>query len=100
MKILRDKLATGKWELMEKYSKYSRVELEKQGGTLRDAWEENKRRLTGMVKNYSFREDELFVYRDKNIVEYEDVFAHLNGIEIKKNNAFLLRGCRENRHRL
>jgi len=40
-------------------------------------------------------EDELFVFKDKNIYDSADVFAHLQNMEIINRNAFLLRSQRE-----
>ena len=54
-------------------------------------WEDHKKRQLGRVKYYHQNEHEIFQYKDKNITEYTEVFAHLNDIEITKDNAFLLR---------
>ena len=76
---------------MEKYSCYSRTELETDGKTLRSAWEDYKYKLIAEVKYLLTPEHELYCYKDKNITEYTDAFAHLHDVVITKHNAFLLR---------
>jgi len=92
--ILRDKMATAKFELMEKYSYYSRKDLEANGKSLRVSWEEYKEVMISQVKHYYPMEHEVFQFKDKSIIEYAEAFAHLDVIEIKKENAFLLRPSR------
>lgn len=96
MEILRDKMATLKFELMEKYSRFTRADLESNGKTIREAWEETKLKIimeADSVTRLTEYEDihSTFRYKDRNITEYEEVFAHLQDIAITKNNAFLLR---------
>ena len=92
--ILRDKLATAKYELMERYSSCSRNDLEADGITLRNAWEETKLKLIDEAKVSRTKELEIFSayrFKDKNITEFAEAFAHLSVVKITKNNAFLLR---------
>jgi len=94
--MLRDKLATLKFELMESYSSFLRSELEVSGKSCRTAWEEIKRKI---ISEASTRTQETeykelystYRYIDKNITEYAEAFAHLCDIKITKHNAFLLR---------
>jgi hypothetical protein len=91
IRILRDKMATAKYELMEAYSNFSRDELEAGGKSLRTAWEEHKETLIRQVKYYHPMEHEIYQYKDNAITEYTKAFEHLEEIKITKDNAFLLR---------
>jgi len=66
-------------------------EIEDSDKTLRIAWENYKEHLIGQVKYYHPFEHEIYRYKDKNITEYTEAFAHLNDIKITRDNAFLLR---------
>jgi hypothetical protein len=92
--ILRDKMATAKYELMEKYSNFSRSELETGGKSLETSFEEHKEKLMAQERYYPPLEHEVYQFRDKNITEYAKAFAHLNTVNITRDNAFLLRANR------
>jgi 1-acyl-sn-glycerol-3-phosphate acyltransferase len=90
---LRNKMTTARFELINEFSTFSRCELEADGKSLKYAWEERKKKLVSQAMphhdmNYDYS---VYQYKDKNITEYTDVFAHLDSIEITKDNAFLLR---------
>jgi len=94
--MLRNKLATLKFELMERYSSFSRSELESNGKSCKTTWEEIKRKIISEASNYTQKteySDLYSIYRfiDKNVTEYAEAFAHLCDIKITKHNAFLLR---------
>jgi len=96
LEVLRDELATLKYAIMKEHSSYSRNDLEKDGKTLREGWDETKRQLVNEA-HHSTQEQEykelrsIHRYIDKNITEHAEAFAHLRDIEITKHNAFLLR---------
>jgi 1-acyl-sn-glycerol-3-phosphate acyltransferase len=93
IRILRDKLATAKYELIERYSNCSRNDLEADGISLRNAWEESKLKFISEAKDSRTKDLGIFSiyrYKDKNITEYAEAFAHLCNIEITRHNAFLL----------
>ena len=88
--ITRDKLATLKYELMERYSNYSRAELEADGRPLAKHWEEYKAKLKNEPKFSVIEEIERgFAYKDKNIVSSCEAFAHLQDIKLTRDTAFL-----------
>ena len=89
MQILRDKMATIKWELMEKYSFFKRSDLEEQG-SLQKQWDIYVRTLISQVKNYDYAVEDNAEYKDKNESSFEEIFDFMNHINIKKENAFLL----------
>ena len=91
--VLRDKMGSLKFELMEQYSSFSRNELESAGKSLKAAWEEQKEVLLYESKHYRSKKHELYTpyYIDKSITVYAEAFAHLRDIKITKDNAFLLR---------
>lgn len=89
MQILRDKMATIKWELMEKYSFFKRSDLEEQG-SLQKQWDIYIRTLISQVKYYDYAVEDNAEYQDKNESSFEEIFDFMNHINIKKENAFLL----------
>ncbi len=99
-KLLRDKLSTLKWELMEKYSNYSyvnRYELEKEK-TLKEQWKELKIKLKSEPKYYIEEKEKNYPFKDKNVVSSEEVFSIFDNVEIKSNNAFVLTKVRKNKY--
>lgn len=88
LNALRDRFATLRYELMEKYSKTNRQELPfgKQADIY---WKDYVDDLMHEVEFYDY-EDELHTkYIDKTITEPPDAFAHLATLEPNLNNAFL-----------
>ena len=88
MLVLKDKLATLRWELMEKYSP----------GYLKDMplpeeadayWENYINGLMAEVKYYEYEAELHTKFIDKNIVESSEAFAHLLDLQPNHNNAFL-----------
>jgi len=86
------------YELLEKYSTYTREELEKEGLTLKEQWEQLKKKLISFCDidsvNYELDlQDEKKIGKApvKNpVITNEEAFAHLDEIEYNKNNAYLL----------
>ena len=98
----KDKLLEQMWtmyyELMSKYSTYSRLELEQNGISLKEQWEQLKKELisdcdipkTGYKLDLS---DEKRIGKAKTIngiTSNEEAFAHIEKLIPKKENAFLL----------
>jgi 1-acyl-sn-glycerol-3-phosphate acyltransferase len=90
---LRDKMATVRFELINKFSNFSRSEFEADDKSLYKTWEERKRKLVSQAMPYHdmISDYNVYKYKDKNIIEYTEAFAHLDYIKIKKDNVFLLR---------
>lgn len=88
VEILRDKMSTLRWELMEKYSSISRSTLPYNEEA--DAyWKTFIDDLMAEVEFYDY-EDELHTkYVDKAITEPKDVFSHLAELTPTIDNAFL-----------
>ena len=86
---LRDKLATLKWEIMEKQPTLKRKDVSY------NYMDEFQSEIVGRCNyGYGFSlEDALSEsFHDKNITTEGEAFTHLNNIEFNANNAFLLRG--------
>lgn len=87
-----------KYELMEKYSSYNRIELEKDGISLRDKWIELKKELIAAcdIPKIGYKLDlldEKIIGKAKvsnPIVSNEEAFRHLDDLIVKPENAFLL----------
>jgi len=95
--ILRDKLATLQYELIEKFSVFSRKEFEVGGLSLKEQWINEVIRRKKEVKYYIEEKEITYPYKDSTITEFTEVFAHLDTIKLTKENAFLLRPTRSER---
>lgn len=95
---LVEKMTTIYFELMEKFSSYKRMDLEKDGIPLKIQWEKLKQKLISAcdIDSIDYKldlENEKLIGKAKvakAITTNEDAFDHLNNLEINKNNAFLL----------
>lgn len=95
---LVEKMTTIYFSLMEKYSSYKRTDLEKNGISLKIQWELLKQKLTSAcdIQSVGYKldlADEKLIGKSKvtkNITTNEEAFEHLNKLDIKQNNAFLL----------
>lgn len=84
--VLRDLMATAKYELMEKHSKISRTEIE----NAEEYWNAFLDDLVNqMLPFYDYEIENSSQYIDKNEVAYSQAFEHLNKISPNLNNAFL-----------
>ncbi|MBE6146198.1 MAG: 1-acyl-sn-glycerol-3-phosphate acyltransferase [Firmicutes bacterium] len=96
--ILLEKMWTMYYDLMSKYSTYSRLELEKNGITLKEQWEQLKKELISDcdIPKTGYKldlKDEKRIGKAKShntITTNEEAFAHLDELIPKKENAFLL----------
>lgn len=95
---LVEQMTTIYFELMEKYSFYQRDVLEKDGITLKEKWEELKKNLISAcdIDSIGYKLDlknEKLIGKakvTKEITTNEEAFAHLEHLNVNKNNAFLL----------
>lgn len=84
--VLRDLMATAKYELMEKYSKISRVDI----GNAEEYWNKFLNDLVNPVLPfYDYEIENSSQFIDKNEITYSQAFEHLNHISPNKSNAFL-----------
>lgn len=88
--ILRDKLATLQFELMEMQPVIARKELPT-GKAAEAYWKEHIDRLMAEVEYYAYEEELHTKFVDKSITEPTDAFAHLKQLIPCRENAFLLR---------
>lgn len=83
--VLRDKMATCKYELMEKYSKARRADFSD------SYWSEFLEELIKTAKGlYDYEIENTAHFVDKNETNYSDAFSHLKTIKYSPKNAFLL----------
>lgn len=88
--VLRDEMATLKWELMERYSNVTRKELLKEK-TPEEYWHDYIEHLISEVEFYDRDVEDNAHFRSKEQKEYEAVCAHLEEVVPKRENAFLWR---------
>ena len=92
-------MQTMKFRLMEKYSTYTRHELESDGISLREQWEVLKENLVKdcdipRINYHLDLADEKRIGKAKvvhSVVTQEEAFAHLDHLIPCRENAFLLR---------
>ncbi|MDD4809491.1 MAG: 1-acyl-sn-glycerol-3-phosphate acyltransferase [Bacilli bacterium] len=87
--LLRDKMATLKWELMEKHSHMCRSDLDN-GQSLDKQWNDYINTLIAQVKYYDYNIENKAHYQDKNEVTEEEVFQVLDNVELTRDNARVL----------
>ncbi len=88
IRILRDKLATIKYELIENHSRFTRKALL----TDRPAdmyWEDHLTKLTSELKFYDHETEKYTKYVDKNVTDRVSAFDHLTKLKPNRRNAFL-----------
>ena len=86
------------YDLMEKYSTYSRQQLESDGITLREKWIKLKEDLVSAcdIPRIGYKldlKDEKYIGKAKvtnPVISNEEAFEHLDNIKISKETAFLL----------
>ncbi|MBQ8546934.1 MAG: 1-acyl-sn-glycerol-3-phosphate acyltransferase [Lachnospiraceae bacterium] len=90
LRVLRDKLATMQYEMMEQYGQAKRTDFPY--GAEADAyWKQYVDDLMAQVKYYDYDVELHTKYVDKTVTSPEEVFAFMKMLEVKKENAFLLR---------
>ena len=86
--LLRDTMATAKFELMEAHSHIKRAEI----GDAEAYWQNEMDELVNsMLPFYDFEIENSSQYIDKNETTWERAFAHLAMLQPNLNNAFLFR---------
>lgn len=88
MLVLRDKLATLRWELMETYSP-GRLEDMPPVEQADTYWANFINGLMAEVEFYDYEEELHTKFVDKNIIEYGEAFSHLSDLQPNYSNAFL-----------
>lgn len=88
MLVLKDKLATLRWELMEKYSPACLKDMPP-AEEVDTYWENYINGLMAEVKYYEYEAELHTKFIDKNVVEASEAFAHLSDLQPNHNNAFL-----------
>jgi hypothetical protein len=81
--VLRDKMSTLQYELIEKYSGFSRKKLENCGLSLKEQWEYEKARRKSQVKYYIEEKEINYPFNDSTGIEYEAVMADIERVERK-----------------
>ena len=90
IQILRDKMATMQYELMETYGKSKRNEFP-YGDEADQYWKEYIDGLMAEVKFYDYEVELHTKYRPKGITHSKEAFAFMKHIVPNKNNLFLFR---------
>ena len=90
LRVLRDKLATMQYEMMEQYGQAKRTDFPYRAKA--DAyWKQCVDELMSQVKYYDYDVELHTKYVDKTVTSPEEAFAFLKTLEVKKENAFLWR---------
>lgn len=91
LNVLRDKMATAKYELMEKYAQGTRKEI----GDAKAYWADFLEKLIATSNGlYDYEIEDTAQYIDKSITEPAEAFAHLQMLQPNLNNAFLFRSTK------
>ena len=91
VRILRDKLGSMRWKLIERYSPAKRRSLP-HGKAAEEYWKQFVDKLTREAEFYDYDVEEHTQYVHKHIVHPREAFAHLKTIQPTLQNAFLFRG--------
>lgn len=86
--ILKSKMSSLRWELMEKYSKVKRSSIP-YGLEAEKYWENHINNLISEVDFWDYEDELNAKFIDKTITEPSVAFLHLNHLVPTKNNAFL-----------
>lgn len=88
MLVLRDKLSTLRWELMERYSHCRREELPT-GKEAEEYWKNYVDSLMAEVEFYDYQDELSTAYVEKSITEPRQVIHDLRRVRPSRENAFL-----------
>ncbi len=86
--LLKERMATLRYEMIEEYSKDKRENLPF-GEVTDNYWKKYIDDLMAEVEFYDYEEELHTKFVDKSITTYEMAFKHLDELKIRKNNAFL-----------
>lgn len=89
MCLLRDKMCTLRYEIMEKYCTCTRAELLKDKSP-EEYWHDYIEGLISVVKCYDRKVEDTAHFQEKGVYSAKEVFAHLEKLEVSTRNAFLL----------
>lgn len=96
LQILRDKMATLKFELMDKYSHYSRKDLVKENPNLHEYWKDYIDGLIAQVDYYDYEVENKAMYKDPNESNELDVFLPVaESVKLTKDNAYVMSGVKQ-----
>lgn len=93
MQILRDKMATMQYELMENYGTGSRDEFP-YGEAVDKYWDDFINGLMAEAEFYDYDIELYTKYRPKGVTTPKDAFAFMEDLKPNWNNAFLFRGMK------
>jgi len=88
--MLRDKMATMQYEMMEEYGRCKRKDFP-YGKEADEYWKDYVDSLMAEVKYYDYDVELHTKFIDKNVTSPEEAFAFMDKLEINKKNAFLFR---------
>ena len=88
--ILRDKMATMQYEMIEEYGKSKRSEFP-YGSNADKFWEKHIDDLMSEAKLYDYELEKHTKYSPKGVTNPEEAFAHIKDLKPSKENAFLFR---------
>lgn len=89
IKVLRDKMATLKWELIEKYSKASRKDFDN-GIPMDEQWQQFLNKRISEVQYYVTEVENNANFKDKTVTAPDEVFKPLEQIELTPQNCKVL----------
>lgn len=89
--LLKEKLATLKWELIERYSKCARTDLP-YGDEAESYWQEAMDALMAEVPFYDYELEKHTKYVEKDLCPPEEAFAFFQTLTPRRENAVLFRG--------
>ncbi|MBE5952396.1 MAG: hypothetical protein E7260_12585 [Lachnospiraceae bacterium] len=88
MEILKEKMGTMRWELMEKYSRAKRTEFP-YGEEAERYWKKYIDDLMAEVEFYDYDIELHTKYVDKSVTSPKEAFAYMEKLKVKKETAFL-----------
>lgn len=89
LEVLRDKMATLRYDLMETYAQDKRDTFPHGREALKEYWDQYIDSLIKEVGLYDRETEERVTWRDPGVIEPEEAFAHLSNLPVKRETAFL-----------
>lgn len=89
IRVLRDKMATLRYDLMEKYAQDTRDNYPHGREALKEYWDHYIDSLIEEVGQYDRETEAKVTWREPGVVEPEEAFAHLSKLPVKRETAFL-----------
>ena len=89
-------MATLKFELMDKYSRYSRKDLVRENSDLHEYWKDYIDSLIAQVDFYDHEVENKAMYKDPNEPNELDVFLPVaESVKLTKDNAYVMSGVKQ-----